>query len=240
MSKNTNIVPTVQVASSLGEAGAPGVVSAQSVVQFLKQRILSGLLVPGQRLVEPDVMRDTRASRGRVREALLRLSADGLVELHEFRGAVVKRLTRAEVRQAYDMREMLEGLAARLTAAAGLDELGKENLMALQAELDAATDSASGDRFIRANEAFHAFAIHHARNHYLAGALERVRVPIFRLQFHVFYTGKTMRLSNQDHQIITAAILRGDADQAERAMRAHVRAGRQTVLDLADSYFAAN
>ncbi|MEY4266799.1 MAG: hypothetical protein RIS90_1334 [Pseudomonadota bacterium] len=238
MSKNANVVPTVSVVSSLADAAAQEVVSAQGVVQFLKQRIHSGLLVPGQRLAEPDVMRDTGASRGRVREALLRLSADGLVELHEFRGAVVKRLTRAEVRQAYDMREMLEGLAARLTAAAGLDKIGRENLMVLQAELDAATDSASGDRFIRANEAFHAFAIQHAGNHYLAGALERVRVPIFRLQFHVFYTGQTMRLSNQDHQTITAAILRGDADQAERAMRAHVRAGRQTVLDLADSYFA--
>ena len=122
------------------------VVSTQVVIQLLKQRIHSGLLVPGQRLVEPDVMRETGASRGRVREALLRLSADGLVELHEFRGAVVKRLTRAEVRHAYDMREMLEGLAARLTAAAGLDEVGRATLIQLQAELDAATESAAKRR----------------------------------------------------------------------------------------------
>lgn len=204
----------------------------------LKQRIHAGLLVPGQRLAEPDVMRETGASRGRVREALLRLSALGLVELHEFRGAVVKRLTRAEVRQAYDMREMLEGLAARLTASAGLGAAARALLTQLQAELDAAAESESSDRFIRANEAYHAFVIEHAANHYLSAALERVRVPIFRLQFHAFYTGETMRLSNQDHHLITHSILLGEADQAERAMRAHVRAGWLTLQQLPESFFA--
>ncbi len=212
--------------------------SAAEVVDHLKRRLRRGDLAPGQRLAEPDVMRDTGASRGRVREALQRLSSDGLVELHEFRGAFVKRLTRADVRQAYDMREMLEGLAARLTASAGLAGAARTQFLTIQAELDGAADAMAMDRFVRANDRYHEFIIGHANNDYLRSFLERLRIPIFRLQFHVFYTGETMRLSNQDHQHITRAILAGNGDDAEAAMRAHVRNGLATVQELDDSYFA--
>lgn len=183
-------------------------------------------------------MRDTGASRGRVREALQRLASDGLVELHEFRGAFVKRLTRADVLQAYDMREMLEGLAARLTASAGLKGAERVQFLAIQAEMDGAADAMAMDRFVRANDRYHEFIIRHAKNDYLLSFLERLRIPIFRLQFHVFYTGETLRLSNTDHQRITRAILAGEGDQAEVAMRSHVRNGLATVQKLDDSYFA--
>lgn len=212
--------------------------TASDVMNILKERLRRGDLVPGQRLVEPDVMRETGASRGRVREALLRLSAEGLVELHEFRGAMVKRMSRVEVKQAYDMREMLEGLAARLVAASLLSKQDRATLEETQRDLDEAAESFSIERFIRANDRYHEFIIGHADNAFLGAFLERLRIPIFRLQFHVFYTPEIMRKSNADHQVITAAILSGDGKKAEAAMRAHVRNGFATVARLNDSYFA--
>lgn len=212
--------------------------SVTDVTRLLKRRLRQGDLVPGQRLVEPDVMRDTGASRGKVREALQRLCTEGLVDLHEFRGAIVKRLTREEVQQAYDMREMVEGLAARLCASAGMGTAQRRQLEALQAELDVAAAELSFDRFVRANDRYHEFIIDHAGNDYLRTFGERLRIPIFRLQFHVFYTAQTIRLSNADHRVITRAILDGDGMGAEQAMRSHVRNGLATVTRLDDSFFA--
>lgn len=217
---------------------APATPSALDVVQAIKEGLRRGDLVPGQRLVEPDVMRSTGASRGRVREALLRLSSEGLVELHEFKGASVKRLTRAEVLQAYQMREMIEGLAARLSAQAGLDRAARAELKALQKELDEATAALSTDRFMRANDRYHRFIIERCANAYVQAFVERLRLPIFRLQFQLFFETDAIRRSNADHQAITAAILEGDGDRAEAAMRAHVRSGHATVDELPDSHFA--
>lgn len=209
-----------------------------AVVQAIKEGLRRGDFVPGQRLAEPDVMRRTGASRGRVREALLRLSSEGLVELHEFRGASVKRLTRDEVRQAYAMREMIEGLAARLAAEAGLDRAGRAELKALQKEMDAAAAALAVDRFMRANDHYHRFIIDRCGNAYVQAFVERLRLPIFRLQFHLFFEDDAVRRSNADHQAITTAILEGQGMRAEAAMRAHVRSGHATVDQLADHFFA--
>lgn len=230
--------PARKASAAAAAAAEPKAPTALDVVNHLKERLRRGEIVPGQRLVEPDVMRETGASRARVREALLRLSTDGMVELHEFRGAVVKRLTRDEVKQAYDMREMLEGLAARLTAGSGLDRAARAALAALQREMDAAVAATSIERFVRANDGYHRFIVAHAGNAYLDTFLERLRLPVFRLQFHIFYEADAMRRSNTDHQAITAAILAGDGRKAEAAMRSHVRSGYATVSQLEDRYFA--
>src|SRR5690349_21951023 len=87
--------------------------SVSAVVEWIRDRIRRGRLVPGQRLVEADIMREVSASRSRVREALQRLSAEGLVTIEEFRGASVKQFSRDEIRQIYRARMALEGLAAR-------------------------------------------------------------------------------------------------------------------------------
>ena len=63
-----------------------------AVADWVRERIRLGKLVPGQRLIEADMVRETGASRSKVREALQRLESEGLVTIEEFRGASVKRL----------------------------------------------------------------------------------------------------------------------------------------------------
>src|SRR5689334_23696044 len=82
-------------------------VSVSTVVEWIRDRIRRGRLVPGQRLVEADIIRELSASRSRVREALQRLSTEGLVTIEEFRGASVKQFSRDEIRQIYRARMAL-------------------------------------------------------------------------------------------------------------------------------------
>src|SRR5689334_7203755 len=90
------------------------VVSA--MFDVLRNGIMRGEFAPNQRLVEADLIRKFGVSRGPVREALSRLAADGLVIMEPHRSAVVRPLTRESLASAFQLRELIEGLAARLAA----------------------------------------------------------------------------------------------------------------------------
>src|SRR5688572_32960683 len=95
--------------------------AALYAAQAIRTRILEGLLSPGQRLIESDLMAELDVGRSTIREAFLKLDAEGLVELRHQRGAIVRRLTRRDLAELFEVRERLEGLAAAL-AAARVDE----------------------------------------------------------------------------------------------------------------------
>lgn len=212
-------------------------VTTRAVADWVRDRIRVGRLVPGQRLVEADIVRDTHASRSKVREALQRLESEGLVSIEEFRGASVKRLGIDEVRQIYRTRMALEGLAAGEFAASSNAAL-KARLQAIQDELNQWEHKGNHDRFARLNDSWHRLIIEGSGNTYVAQFLTRLTVPIYRLLFSTFYNAQRIGLANADHRLITAAILEGRTEDAEMAMRAHISQGLNALTEL-DAHFDA-
>jgi DNA-binding GntR family transcriptional regulator len=201
------------------------------VTAWVRQRIRNGQLVPGQRLVEADIVRASGASRGKVREALRRLEAEGLVTIEPFRGASVRQLGRSEIEQIYRTRMALEGLAAHDFAVRGTPA-AKQRLRSIQDELDAHEHDDSHDRFAKLNDAWHRTIIEGSGNAYVAAFLGRLTVPIYRLLFSTFYTAQRIAAANDDHRVITAAIVEGRAEDAERAMRAHIAQGLEAIIGI--------
>jgi DNA-binding GntR family transcriptional regulator len=208
-----------------------GAAGTTQVVDWVRERIRHGRLVPGQRLVEADIVAATGASRSMVREALRRLETEGLLAIEEFRGASVKRLGRDEVRQIYQARMALEGLAAR-ECAVRADAALRARLRDVQQELNDGEHSGNHDRFARLNETWHGLIIAGSGNEYIAQFLKRLTVPIYRLLFASFYTTQRIASANADHRLITAAIVDGRADDAEQAMRTHIRNGLDALIEL--------
>jgi DNA-binding GntR family transcriptional regulator len=85
----------------------------QRVESVLREAIVSGTLQPGQRLTERELTQMTGVSRTLVREALRQLEAEQLITVIPNKGPVVRELTRREAQEIYDIRAVLEGLAAR-------------------------------------------------------------------------------------------------------------------------------
>ncbi len=216
--------------------GSPDLSTANAVADYIKARIRSGYLAPGQRLVEADLIRDTLASRGRVREALQRLVVEGLVEVQEFRGASVKRLTRAEVDQNYRAREMLEALCARLVAERGPDEL-LQRLVALQDAMNACEAEGDHDRYGALNEKWHELIIEGSGNAYAQIFLDRLRIPIFRIQFRRMFSRRALIASNARHRAVTAAIVARQPDLSEQEMRRHIRDALDDLANTGDEHF---
>lgn len=211
--------------------------TVQSVVDALKGGVKEGRYVSGQRLVESDLTRELGVSRGPLREALGRLAAEGLIDIEPYRGAVVRQMSRKDVEDLFEVREVLEGQAARL-AAARINEGGNRELMAAALEQsDAAGTQDDPYVYMEANTRFHDTIVEISGNRQLADIASRLQLHSFRIQFRAVISGSKGQ-SLADHREVAKAILSGDADAAEAVMRRHLHGSRERALSLPDSTFA--
>lgn len=203
----------------------------------LKRRIRAGKYAPGQRLVEVDISAEFGVGRGRVREVFRTLVGEGYLEFVENRGVLVRKYSREEILQVGRAREVLEGLSARLLAERELTDEERRAIEASQAEMDEAESKQDYSRFSSANRDYHRLLSTMAGNTHVLEFLERLRIPLFRVQLPQSFVVDSIAHSNRDHHVITQAILMGNPDAAEAAMRTHVRAGNAHISKLSDDYF---
>ena len=216
-----------EVAAKLAKSGP----TSSVIADWIRSQIRASRLVPGQRLVEVDIIRQTGGSRFKVREAFQRLAAEGLVEIEEYRGASVRGATEDEVRQLYQARALLEGLCARdFTLKAG--EADRERLGALALEMEECIDQQSPERFSRLNADWHTLLMRGANNAIIEDLVKRLSTPVHHLLFGTFYRGERLRQAVDDHRAIMDAIDAGDAAGAEMAMRKHVEHGHEFLTHL--------
>ena len=207
------------------------------IANWIRAQIRSSRLVPGQRLVEVDIIRQTGGSRFKVREALQRLAAEGLVEIEEYRGASVREASMDEVRQLYRARAALEGLcAADFTSHAS--EADKQRLAEIAREMEECVEGGAPERFGQLNLSWHSLIMQATGNHVIEELVKRLNTPVHHLLFETFYRSDRLREAAADHREILDAILAGDAPGAEAAMRRHVENGHKflSALDRAMHY----
>jgi DNA-binding GntR family transcriptional regulator len=219
-----------------GPGGSSGGAVAQ-VAAALAADIGAGRLAAGRRLTEAALAKRFGLSRGPVREALRQLASEGLVALHRHRGAEVRRLSRAEVAALFELREVAEGLAARLAAPRCREAEARAALLAPFGALAAAALARDGAGFSAANARFHEAIIGFAGNAYLAETLARLRLGALRTQFRLQNDQVAIRESQASHERIAEALLAGDGAAAEAEMRAHVRGAAAWLQSLPDDAF---
>lgn len=197
---------------------------------LIKERIRDGRLAPGQRIVAADLAIDLAISGGTLREALRKLTGEGLVVVEPHRGAVVRRLDAADIREIFELRAVIEGLAARLAAERVMAE------PALGAEIVAAADETRAAMmlglaaYVAANARFHEM-VHRASGRARLAALgDQLSLPVDRLRNRRLAEPAAMAASAADHDAVAVAIAAGRAEEAERLMRAHVARSASFVL----------
>ena len=229
------------MAQAIGERRA----LVDKLAAALQARVLSGELPSGTRLRQEALAAEFGVSRTPVREALRKLQASGLVELRPNKGALVRGLSAREIRDAYEVRAALEGLAAELAAGRILhEELGV--LHGAQAEFrraleqteaaraaGAEPDEAEIARWGRANDLFHQVIQEAAGNEVLLRQLEHLHRSFPRdLSRTVLAESSSLLQGNvAEHEAVLAAIEEHDPARARAEMLRHVRnAGRLVVL----------
>lgn len=212
----------------VGVRNAPHPTRAAWVVEHLRQALLDGLFAPGTRLNEVHLSRDLNVSRTPVRAALQMLAGEGLLTHLPNRGFTVRAVSLSDIVEAYEMRALAEGLAARLAAEQGLTPATRSALERALEQGDRALEAGSTREegraaYARANETFHR-AILEAGGSRLVEDVVRLcqRIPQASAHNVVAFDLADVRARHQSHHAIFAALVEGDALAAERLMRAHV------------------
>ena len=194
----------------------------EQIIAFIRGGIEDGVYGPGQRLVVADVAREVGASAGPVREAIRRLSGEGLIEITAHRGASVRIFKSGDIRELFQLREVVEGLGARLAAEhIGLAE-NRSSFLAVMEEMRGIIDN-GGAGFFQHNRRFHALIYGMAGNGHLESWAERMSRPAYQTGAHRLLAAGYERTSAAEHELIAEAILAGDGPGAEQAMRSHIR-----------------
>ena len=206
---------------------------SRSIYLALRERILSNDIEPGTRLVMRDVGNQYQASDIPVREALRMLERDGLVETAPYVGARVTTLTAKEVEETYFIRSHLESVATGL-AADRITEDELAELDVLMTKMDAAVEAQDGPTFSDLNREFHRTIIASCGNDMLRDLTMDIWQRHSGFQRVFRKVPERLRISQDEHEGIMAALRAHDSDEAARLALLHKRSVRDSVSTLVD------
>jgi DNA-binding GntR family transcriptional regulator len=200
----------------------------------IRQAVLSGDYVPGQRLVEVDLCREYGVGRSVVRAALHELANEGMVELQWHRGARVRQVSTEEAVEIFEVRLVVEGLIAAKAA----ERAGPEDVARLQwnaAAMRKAVAQLDAVGYTQLNDQCHAL-IQQIAGHTTAGVvIDRLRTQGVRNQLHGSMPPGRAAASLREHVKIIEAIAAKDPAAAQEAMHEHLDEVLQYLRNKLDS-----
>lgn len=198
----------------------------------LRGLILSGDLPPGERLGEVELAESLGMSRTPVREALRRLSSQGLVEVVAHRGARVTSWSTLELEKVFALRAMLEGMAAAASARLATDEQIEHLEDVARRHADAAfpAEGRSWEKLTELNSQFHRALLAIDGSSTLATALSGLIHSSVLHRTQQALDEDAMRRSVNHHLEIVAAVRARDPEWADSVMRSHLLSARASLL----------
>ena len=198
---------------------ASKVTGAEKLAESLRRRILRGEFAAGAPLREEELASNYRVSRHVIREVLRRLTADGVAEYSSFRGASIPVLSRADVRDIYRGRELVECESLR----AGAAELDVQKLARVHSEFAAAVLRHEWDSAFDIDVDFHSLIVSASgskrlvkwhRQLLLSLKLAHLSAPEFQ--------SRGLQQSVPEHADVVLSVAAGDADAASAALQRHL------------------
>jgi DNA-binding GntR family transcriptional regulator len=187
-------------------------------VSKLSSAILSGLFDPGQRLLEVEVSNGLQISRGPLREALRALANEGLVTIHQNRGAYVASPSDEEIEQLAIFRALIEGSAARLVAGAR-DPAALGRLREIATNQKKALDASDNVDFHEQHWNFHRSICIESNNKFLVQAFKSVS-SLIRIYHRIIAVDLQRMMKN--NEVFLDALCRLDPEEAEQIVRGEV------------------
>lgn len=200
---------------------------------YTKAQILDGALAGGALISEGQISEALGISRTPVREAFLRLEAEGLLRLYPKRGAVVVPVSAKEVEAVLESRELIESFAAEKIARFG-DEALAQLVAALRTQIEEQArlrEAGDGKGFVAADQAFHQLIVGAADNPILLDLYAGLRDRQQRMGLSaVMHDPDRLSTTHREHIKLVDLLERGDIAGYRTALRAHLGGTRAAVL----------
>ena len=192
------------------------------VFERLRMAIIGGSLEKGERLVETFIAENMGVSRTPVREAFRQLEVEGLAENIPRRGTVVKGISKKDVIEIYQIREMLEGLEFRL-ASNNISELQIIQLKEIISKMEKSIINDDMTEYCRLHEEFHKIVLYSCGNSRLIDQMKQIYEYLSRIREATLVMNKRSRKDMVEHKEIIDVLEKRDEMLAERIGRYHTR-----------------
>ncbi len=198
----------------------------------IRRRILENEMPAGTQVLEQELAEMLEMSRTPVREAMVRLADEGMVEVRPRHGMRVLPISADDMREIYDVLTALESMAAERVAARGVSPEELRALKQAVADMDAALAADDLRTWAAADERFHLLLVEYCDNERLRALVSGYWDQSHRVRLVTLGLRPKPVDSNKDHAAVVDAIARGDAVAARRLHRQHrVRSG-ETLVNL--------
>ena len=196
----------------------------------LRQAILSGVLEPGERLMEIHLAKQLGVSRTPVREALRKLELEGLVQTIPRRGAVVAQITQSDLEDVLEVRSVLEEFSVR-KACRTMTPL---QMNVLRKAADTFEKSIAGGNLTecaQADVAFHEVITESTGNRRLIQMLNNIRGQVYRYRLENLKNRDSHQALIEQHRRIMEALEEGDEEKAAMALRMHIQEQKERIIE---------
>ena len=203
---------------------------SQKVYRVLKTEIVKGNLKPGNKLLEGKIAKQMGISRTPVREASRELAAEGFVKTSPNQGMVVNNASIEDIQEVLQIRGVLEGLAARLSATI----INGEEIIELERyikQMEKFTNKNDALSYSEADAEFHELILNICGNKRLIQIRKNLSDQAHRYRIRSLNIPGRLQYSLKEHQEIVEALKRKDAEQADKLSQKHIENVLKNILE---------
>lgn len=201
------------------------------VFESMRDAILSGVLEPGERLMEIQLAEEMGVSRTPVREAIRKLELENFVVMIPRKGAYVAGVSSKDVADVFEIRSALEGLAAGLAA----ERITEDELEQMERVLFYRANAAGEmdlEQIVKSDTDFHALVYSASRNERLIQILANLREQIQRFRATSLAVPGRNKLALEEHRMIVEALRKHDSEEAQSLAMAHIVTAENVMFDV--------
>jgi DNA-binding GntR family transcriptional regulator len=207
--------------------------TSDSVLQVLRDSILSGVFVPGQRLNTSELAQKLDVSIAPVRDALNRLQSEGLIDIRPRSGTFVSEIAPREVRETFEVRAALECLAVELAIGnLSSDHINRLQELVKQMEVPV-TDEGGKALHEQRNQEFHSLIVELSGNGKLIEMYRQLKahIAIARIHYQRGVGQRRMQKVHSEHRRILSAFKTRDGERAKELLRSHILAAASRLTE---------
>lgn len=196
----------------------------------LREAIITGRMVPGERLMEIKLANEMGVSRTPVREAIRKLQSEGLVIMNARRGAVVAPINEEVMQELLEIRKALESLACQLVAVKAEPE-DIQRLRDINAAMRSAIDDGNVDKITEFDVEFHETITELAANSHLTSMLDQIKEHLYRYRLEFIKELKNKYALADEHDRIVDALESRNAKAAGREIEKHIELQERYIIN---------
>ncbi len=201
--------------------------SRHQILTELRQRIIDGHYPPGSKLVEQGLAQEFAVSRPLIREVLTDLESQGLVEKRPNKGTIIRTIDSASLFEIMEIREVLEGLAARLAAEKTRPEQWRDMEIEFGEPFEQIVKNQMFEEYLDLIALFRKRMVEVAQNEELSKLIDSLYAKIRIVQRRIAILPGRIQVAIEEHRQVLRAILAGDPDEAEKMKRLNLKNARE-------------